>query len=946
MRRWALAGSLLLLLVLAGLLVAPHFVDWNRYRPQLVEIAEHLTGRPIAIEGNLDLSLLPTPTLSASGIRVGHGDGSPGDAARIKSLDARIAFAPLLAGHIRVRSVALIEPEIAAKSGLPGILSWQTGDDGLQAGALDLDSVIVVDGRVAATEGWPDISGINAELVADAAAGSLRIAGDAIHRGIAWRFEATRGHSGASGLAPLNLTLGPRSGNAQFRLAGTVRNGESGPLVAGRLHGEGNRPAELVALLGTALAPAFDQRFTLDAQLDADGKRLALDQLAIAQGEIRASGAAGISFQDRPRFDLTLQVNRLDLDRTAETPSPQPPAQKVEHVPLSGSVDLSIEAVNWHGGLVRQLHLDAAVEPAGINLRQVTAQLPGNADAAFYGTLAFDPAWLLQGTLEGGADNLRSVLSWLGVETGIPADRLRRVTLKAGVKLDAATLDMSNLDMSFDSSRLTGNFALALRDRPALGATLVIDRINLDAYIPRDLKDSAPFAVLTRMDGTLQAKIGSVTWNTLPLRDLALDGSVRDGTLDLRELSVRGEGETDVARLNGTVMRATWPAELDLTASVTVADPARIARLLDAEWDLPGLGALTAAATLKGRTDRFDIAGKGTYGALGIRADGLADTAQGVGTLAFALDHRETLSLARSIWPSYRPVELTVGPFTMHGSLSWHPGLVRIDQAEAQLGPTAVTGSAMLDLSQDRPRLDVDIAANRLALDPYLESQQAWFPAGSIDLGPLDGRISAKLGALDVGRLGLSDLKATVQVNPEHILIPEATARAFDGDAALVGSVPRDAGALASLDIDLAGIDLRQLSAAFLGASDHEGRLDLTFHGELPLSDARPLAAANGEGTFTARAGIIDGIDASALERPGGRTRFTQAEGRLILEKGVLRPVGAVIETPAGRLTPAGRIDLSARTLDLVLGLSAADRPPSGVRLLGPLEHPERRPER
>src|SRR4051794_9776220 len=104
----ALAG--LGILLLAVLVVGPRFVDWNQFKPEIAALAERATGRPLAIDGDIGFSLLPTPTLSAAGVRLGNPAAVPAGPAepelvRLKALDARIALGPLLGGRVVVESI-------------------------------------------------------------------------------------------------------------------------------------------------------------------------------------------------------------------------------------------------------------------------------------------------------------------------------------------------------------------------------------------------------------------------------------------------------------------------------------------------------------------------------------------------------------------------------------------------------------------------------------------------------------------------------------------------------------------------------------------------------------------------------------------------------------------------------------------------------------------------
>src|SRR5262249_32755412 len=72
----------------------------------------------------------------------------------------------------------------------------------------------------------------------------------------------------------------------------------------------------------------------------------------------------------------------------------------------------------------------------------------------------------------------------------IAADRLRKVTLAAKLGATPAQLQVSDIDLRFDATKVTGGALVALpeagqRSRPGYGVALDIDQINLDGYMPQ-----------------------------------------------------------------------------------------------------------------------------------------------------------------------------------------------------------------------------------------------------------------------------------------------------------------------------------------------------------------------------------------------------------------------------------------------------------------------------
>ena len=114
-----------LALVVAALFLVPSFLDWEGFKPEITERLEAITGRTLAIDGPLKISILPTPTIEATDLRLANvpGAASP-DMARIKSLDLKLALGPLLSGEIAVTGLAIDEPVIEFQRLTDGRPNW------------------------------------------------------------------------------------------------------------------------------------------------------------------------------------------------------------------------------------------------------------------------------------------------------------------------------------------------------------------------------------------------------------------------------------------------------------------------------------------------------------------------------------------------------------------------------------------------------------------------------------------------------------------------------------------------------------------------------------------------------------------------------------------------------------------------------------------------------
>ena len=53
----------LIVLLLLAVAIGPRFIDWNSYKGRVAEAVREVTGRDLTIDGDMSLSLFPSPTL-------------------------------------------------------------------------------------------------------------------------------------------------------------------------------------------------------------------------------------------------------------------------------------------------------------------------------------------------------------------------------------------------------------------------------------------------------------------------------------------------------------------------------------------------------------------------------------------------------------------------------------------------------------------------------------------------------------------------------------------------------------------------------------------------------------------------------------------------------------------------------------------------------------------
>lgn len=113
-------------LVIIALLVAPMFIDVQKYRPMIEEKVTEATGRPFRLAGDLDLSLFPWAGISLTDLHMGNPSGfEKEDFLFIESFEVRVRLLPLLSRDLQVKKFLLQGVQLNLERGKNGKTNWE-----------------------------------------------------------------------------------------------------------------------------------------------------------------------------------------------------------------------------------------------------------------------------------------------------------------------------------------------------------------------------------------------------------------------------------------------------------------------------------------------------------------------------------------------------------------------------------------------------------------------------------------------------------------------------------------------------------------------------------------------------------------------------------------------------------------------------------------------------
>jgi AsmA protein len=326
MRKLLIGFGLVVGLVIVALIAAPFFISVEQFKPQIQAAVDKTTGRTLAIDGPITLSMFPPASLTVSDVRFSNMKGAPQpDMASLKEMRLRLKVLPLLSGKLVVDEFVLEEPTIALYVDKNGKPNWQldmapaeSGQTALPTG-LTLGDVRINGGSVtyenAQNGAKHAFSDVDLKLGLDSMTSPL-----SLEAGGVWDGKPVRMTMSAENFSDLlakgtGLTLALASDLLKLDYKGTLGLG-------GGLQAAGTASLDIPSL--TALAAAGGaaveaqkgtlQRFAVSGKVSAAGTKYAFTEAKLALDKIEGSGGVTIDTAGKvPSLSGRLDIANLDL---------------------------------------------------------------------------------------------------------------------------------------------------------------------------------------------------------------------------------------------------------------------------------------------------------------------------------------------------------------------------------------------------------------------------------------------------------------------------------------------------------------------------------------------------------------------------------------------------------------------------------------------------------
>lgn len=984
MKRLAYITGLLLALLVLVMLAGPALIPWNEMRARAADSLSALTGRQVIIDGDLGVSFLPAPTLTARDVRiVDKGDVL----ATVERVDLRIRPLALLRGELRVEKLGLTGAELHGLLAADQPARWPVTITAL-GNAAGVESVTLSDGSLLLEHpGSPPVrlDGLTGDLSAGGPDGPFQLTAAAILDGTALRLTLNAARRAANGTMPVRTLLSLPDAKAEVRFTGAIPAGAKDK-AEGDLVAQAPDAASLLHLLrhlpglNGLTPPATGPMLVLRGRLSVGPEALAMDGIDLQWGGSRATGSVELRRAGDAGSAVVLSFTSLDIDGfLAGAPGSVPWA-------AAGalSLDLLADQARWRGDSLRDLRLVGRIDGNILQDADLSATLPGGTEIGLKGALDFtgeQPS--LDAALTLNSDSLRDTLAWAGVPVDtVPVERLRKAALTGRLTGKPIDFALTEATGTLDTTSLSGALTVTRRARLGVGLRLTLDRLDLDAY---RATDAAPLwqtlpPLLDGADVSVQAKADLLTLHHLPAEKLSVDAEWTGNALILRDASAASLAGLEVKASGHLTSQEASNSHLTLTAQGTSLAPLLRALGRPDPVLAERLGPVGLDARLVGDAERLtaDIRAKALGGETHV--GGMVDNPFAKKDTGRHLDLKirsslpETGDLLRLFIRDWQPAG-PLGPIdafaavggTTDGPLSIYDiqGILAGQPLKGALTwkPAAADGTApsQLDGGLTLGAVNADLMAPVLT-----RNGEAW----NLDwTRAMAMRLRLETPALTLGGEKLEAAVLPLTIAPGLIRLEGAEARWQGGSITVTGALeqtqadklaetPDPAPLSTSLTLGVKDAAVPALlSGPALGLKP-AGRFDLSFTGTAAGPTPRAaLSAMTGRGRLSLRNGQVTGLDLGSVAR-------TVAEGgpkgaanlRAALRKGGDIPVdslsvdfdladkvtglsGLSAQGPQGGLSGAGRWSWRDRTVDLTLSVqptSPKGVPALGLRLAGP----------
>ena len=576
-------------LIIGGISAYISTIDWNQHKGKIAEQFENITGKRVVFDGNVSMSIFPTPYLTAKNIKIYNPKSkSPQPLAVINEMVTDLSLMPLLKGRFVVNNMSLLNPNILIEFDQDGQVNWASDNSETQQETFDdidvlLNSVMLKDASVQIINPGLNVDmtlqNLNAEVTAQSLRGPYRIDGNFVKDNNPAGFALTLGTLSDSFSTSLNLVLTHPNTESYARFDGSML--PSNNEISGNFIIESKKPSVFInQITGQTILPQeFNYPLAVSVEIKTNKQQVDLSSFVVKYGDDTA-GAGNILIPLRPKMDedkatveAGFEMTDLDLQpivgilKELVKKYDDPNARFEPALDFNLNVSLKAVQATYNNQSVRNLNLSANIIDDILTVKSLSGLLPGDTDFQASGSVFENEKTLSYDfKVKSMSQDFLKFINWLNIKPQTYQNSTyRNALIDTRVSGTLHQIKISPINFNIDKTSGSGVVGIIRKDETKFFIALMADNINFDNYLPPlsdELKKMSlndriksilnKFEFLNKYDLHFETKLAKATYNKVGFDNLNTYFDTQKGTVIIKDMSFTKAADAGL-KLSGNV---------------------------------------------------------------------------------------------------------------------------------------------------------------------------------------------------------------------------------------------------------------------------------------------------------------------------------------------------------------------------------------------------------
>ncbi len=766
----------LVLIILGGGAAGFYYIstiDWNRHKGKIAAQFSEITGKKIVFEGAVDLTLLPSPYLTASNIKIYNQDGPIDEPlAEIKSLVANLSLMPLIHGDFDVKMMSLVEPDVYFRVEDNDRLNWYGELSSAQKSNLEnmnitLDSVTLERARLFLIDEKRDINlqleNLNAEVMAQSIFGPYHVEGSYLKDNNPEGFAFSIGKLSSAFATTVNMVINQPTTETFVRFDGSVML--QNRAVNGNMIFESKKFREFVNsnFKDWQLPEVYDYPLAVSLEVNSNKTKVDFTNFVVKYGTSAGAGNLLVPLNEdgsRSKAELGFNFTEIDLDPVMAFVHSFIDKYKnfetVYNPQFNFDLLADVKSVKgrYREQVIKDMSLSFDLIDNKLNIRELKGVLPGDSAAEINGDIYSDLDHLTYNfDVKFSSEEFQETLKWLDILPETNSDIvLKRIKLNTVINGNSQKIAINPIELSLDKSKFSGEIGIINGERKNFYVDLVSDMINFDNYFKPMPKEEAQkdfasrmnyrfskLAMLNDFDMQLKIKLDLGIYENTPIENLMMKAALKDGVLSISSLNVGSIANAILSAQGNLKGFGQSPVFENIKYELSTKDVASMLNKLEIkpfDFDWKKLKKFESKGITTGNVGRAAIKAVSKLEDISFVYGGLI----GYQNDLFVYDGDLTLKapdfvrMLNSFNVGYNPQTLSLGLFSLTAKFAGSSAQFNASFLQANVGGNTFEGAIAYDALRPRKYVSTDLTINKLELDKFFynidyveENKQASF---------------------------------------------------------------------------------------------------------------------------------------------------------------------------------------------------------------------------